>query len=303
MTLDDLRVFAAVCRVRNLSAVAREMNCSQSAVSQHVRRLEKEVGLPLVERRPRGVVPTSAGEILYRSAAEGLTALSDGLRQIEELRTGRSGTVAVAAGSASIRHFMGGAVQAFRKRYPQVELEFRPETTSEQCLRALRAGAVDLAWIMFTAPAPGLELRPVTELDWVLAVRADDPLARLGSLRPADLVRDRLIHPPCGPDDGSGQLDPPERQAAIDWETALLLTELGLGHALVPAVAGLHERSDGLVLLPLEGVAPLTVGWAARQWSALPPPSRDFAEQVAKLAGESKLATGGPPAQPAEWGR
>ncbi|MFC7864066.1 LysR family transcriptional regulator [Streptomyces murinus] len=41
--------------------MAREVKCTQSAVSQHIRRLEKETGLPLVERRPRGVVPTGAG--------------------------------------------------------------------------------------------------------------------------------------------------------------------------------------------------------------------------------------------------
>ncbi|WP_244949977.1 LysR family transcriptional regulator [Streptomyces griseofuscus] len=48
MTLEGLKVFAAVCEAHNLSTVARETNRSQSAVSQHIRRLEKETGLPLV---------------------------------------------------------------------------------------------------------------------------------------------------------------------------------------------------------------------------------------------------------------
>lgn len=61
MTLEDLRVFVAVCRAGSLSAVARELACTQSAVSQHVKRLEREAGVSLLERRPRGVVPTYAG--------------------------------------------------------------------------------------------------------------------------------------------------------------------------------------------------------------------------------------------------
>ncbi|CAM5452536.1 hypothetical protein SPURM210S_06573 [Streptomyces purpurascens] len=58
MALEDLRVFVAVCRAGSLSAVARELDCTQSAVSQHVRRLAREAGVSLLERQPRGVVPT-----------------------------------------------------------------------------------------------------------------------------------------------------------------------------------------------------------------------------------------------------
>ncbi|MFE2338490.1 LysR family transcriptional regulator, partial [Streptomyces sp. NPDC059431] len=64
MTLDDLRVFVAVCRSGSLSAVARDLGRTQSAVSQHIRRLEKETGAVLLERHPRGVSPTEAGRIL-----------------------------------------------------------------------------------------------------------------------------------------------------------------------------------------------------------------------------------------------
>ncbi|MFD9263054.1 LysR family transcriptional regulator, partial [Streptomyces sp. NPDC059538] len=68
MTLDDLRVFVAVCRAGSLSAVARDLGCTQSAVSQHVRRLEKQTGTGLLERHARGVVPTEAGRILQAGA-------------------------------------------------------------------------------------------------------------------------------------------------------------------------------------------------------------------------------------------
>ena len=56
MTLEDLRVFVAVCRVGSLSEVARGLHCTQPAVSQHVTRLERELGVALLERRATGVV-------------------------------------------------------------------------------------------------------------------------------------------------------------------------------------------------------------------------------------------------------
>ncbi|CAL2070206.1 DNA-binding transcriptional regulator, LysR family [Streptomyces murinus] len=282
VTLEDLKVFAAVCEAHNLSTVAREMNRTQSAVSQHIRRLEKETGLPLIERRPRGVVPTGAGLILHRAVQEGLTALNDAMRLLDELRTGRHGSVAIATGSTTIRHFMGASVKEFRHTFPDVRLEFHTERSSERCLDALRTGLVELAWVTITPDVHGLEQRPVIDLDWVLAVHRDDPLAAESALSLADLSRTQLIRPPAGTSSGR-QVD--ERlglgpTGATDWDTALLLAELGLGHALVPAVPGVTSHPDPLCLIPVRGLVPLKVGWAARQWSALSPSANAFAETV-----------------------
>jgi DNA-binding transcriptional LysR family regulator len=80
----------------NLSAVARALSCTQSAVSQHIKRLERETGLPLIERQPRGVAPTPAGRILYQAALGGIASLDAALRRLGELRDGHGGTVSVA---------------------------------------------------------------------------------------------------------------------------------------------------------------------------------------------------------------
>ncbi|WP_416481938.1 LysR family transcriptional regulator [Streptomyces sp. CL12] len=119
--------------------MAREMNRTQSAVSQHIRRLEKETGLPLVERRPRGVVPTGAGLILHRAVQEGLTALDDAMRLLDELRTGRHGGVAIATGSTTIRHFTGASVKEFRHTFPDVRLDTPSAPASAVWTRCARA--------------------------------------------------------------------------------------------------------------------------------------------------------------------
>ncbi|WP_438828041.1 hypothetical protein [Streptomyces tropicalis] len=68
--------------------------------------------------------------------------------------------------------------------------------------------------------------------------------------------------------------------SVADWDTALLLAELGLGRAVVPALPGRAGTSGPLRLVPVPGLRPLTVGWAARRWSALGPAARVFAETV-----------------------
>ncbi|MFE4021590.1 LysR family transcriptional regulator, partial [Streptomyces sp. NPDC059101] len=101
MTLDDLRAFVAVCEAGSLSAVARDLGCTQSAVSQRVKRLEREAGIGLLERRPRGVAPTPAGRILHRAATDGLGGLDLALRRLADMRRGDGGTVRVTTGGGN----------------------------------------------------------------------------------------------------------------------------------------------------------------------------------------------------------
>ncbi|MEU3405106.1 LysR family transcriptional regulator [Streptomyces sp. NPDC006670] len=295
MTLDDLRVFVAVCRAGSLSGVARELDRTQSAVSQHVKRLERETGVALLERRPRGVVPTPAGRILQEAAAEGIGALDRALRRIGELADGEGGSVRVGTGGATVRHFMAEAIVGFRRRHAAVSLEFRTETSTRRCFDALLAGTLDLAWVTIGPPVPGIEQRPVVDLPWVLAVRAEDPLAGRAAIGAADLADLRLVGLP--PNSLSGaRLDAAltglgvrvgSDTSVADWDTALLLAELGLGHTVVPAVPGLRAPAGGpLRLVPVTDLPPLPVGWAARRWEALTPLARAFADTVAQACAD-----------------
>lgn len=79
-------MFIAVYEAGNLSAVARTLSRTQPAVSQHIKRLERETGLTLIERQPRGVAPTTAGRILYEATVGGIGSVDAALRQLSELR-------------------------------------------------------------------------------------------------------------------------------------------------------------------------------------------------------------------------
>lgn len=302
MTLDDLRTFIAACRHGNLTAVARDLGCTQSAVSQHIKRLEHEVGLDLLERLPRGVAPTEAGRILYAAARDSLAGLDLALQRLGDLRDGHGGTVRIATGATTVKHFMTGAIVAFRRTNPHTSLEFQTESSSRTCLAAVAAGHADLAWVTIGDPVRGIEQRPVAALPWMLAVRRDDPLAERERLTMDDLAG---IHHIRLPETSTSRLRldahlaahairPPSTTGVADWDTAMLLAELGLGHAVVPDLPNLARASDGpLRLVPIPDLPPLTVGWAARQWQALSPSARVFAEAVERVApGRLRAAPG-----------
>jgi len=290
VTLDDLRVFAMVCRSGSLSAAARDLGCTQSAVSQHVKRLERELGLSLLERHPRGVAPTPAGRLLHAAATEGLGRIDQAVRRIEELARAEGGSVRVTTGATTVRHFMAVAVVDFRRRFPRASLEFQTETSSRGCFDALAAGAVDLAWITLRREGGAVEQRPVVHLPWSLAVTAGDPLAAKPFIEPADLQDARLIGLPenstartqLGSWLAESGIRPIFDTSVTDWDTAILLAELGLGHAVVPTLPEWTDRSHpDLRLIPIPALPPLTAGWAVRRWDAVSPLARAFADTVA----------------------
>ncbi|GAB2486280.1 hypothetical protein GCM10027187_62340 [Streptosporangium sandarakinum] len=309
MTFDDLRVFVAVCQAGSLSAVARDLACTQSAVSQHVKRLERTTGVRLLERRARGVVPTPEGLVLQAAAREGIVGLDLALRRLGELARGEAGSVRVTTGATTVRHFMSEAVVDFRARHPGASLEFRTETATRSCFDALAAGTVDLAWVTIGRPAPGIEQSTVVELPWVLAVRADDPLALRAPVTAADLVGIRHIRLPAN-SSSRAHLDtalarlgihPTSDTGVTDWDTAILLASLGVGHAVVPALPGQLSAGapDGpLRFLPLPDLPPLPVGWAVRRWDALTPLARTFADMVRRHCQATRQAADEPGREP-----
>ena len=300
MTLDDLRTFVAVCDAGTLSAVARAQGVSQSAVSQHIRHLERELGVALFERSRRGVLPTSAGRVLLAAARESLGSLDAATRHLDRLKAGEIGHLRVSTGGTTLRHFMIRPLAAFRQRHPGIAFDFVSGTSTSRCLDAVRRDRADVAYVTIGVDET-LELAPTVRTQWVLVVASDDPLASQTAMRPRELDQIRAIG--VGPTATSrSQLEQQLASHGVqlrfaatvdDWDTALRLAELGVGHAVVPAMwihdLGKHRR---LRAVPISGSSPVTFGWAARSWSSLPSFATTFTAMV-----DNEIAGLGPEAR------
>lgn len=285
MTLDDLKIFVAACEEKNLSAVARQMSRTQPAVSQHIVRLEKELGSPLLERRARGVEPTQAGKIFYEHVLEGLDNIAQGVRQVQQLNSGESGTLGITTGGTTIKHFMKEAVVEFRRLYPKVDLHFHSANSHRRCIEALRNEQADLAFITMGVQMKGIEQRPFVEVPWVLVVPQDDKMGLKKSLKTRQLKNIPYI----GLKESStsqNQLESLLRENGIqdqtittvdDWDTAIQFVEMGLGYAITPQrhaeVLAQHHR---ITIIPISDLPPVIFGWATRRWKSLPKVARDF---------------------------
>jgi DNA-binding transcriptional LysR family regulator len=287
MTLEDLRVFVQACEVGSLSGLAKNLGRTQSAVSQHISRLEAELGVALFERQARGVTPTQAGRILWELALEGLDAIETGLSRIRALRDGEAGTLTITTGGTTVRHFMQSAVVRFRREHPAVNLRFLPASSTRRCFEILRLQQADLAFVT-TGEAPrGINELTVARQCFFLLVSESDPLAKRKRLKIADLRGLRYL----GLSEGTTHRGAIERAAAEqgvqlepevtfdDFDTASIFVELDLGQAIVPAVqAHNFERDGGVRGVRIADLPPVSVGWAFRHWSHLSTPARDFVE-------------------------
>lgn len=285
MTLEDLRCLIAVHECRSFSAAARKLGCSQPAVSQHIQRLETELGLPLFERQPRCALATAAGETLIRAARASLGMLDHALHEFAALRDGSDGALVVTTGGTTVRHFMRNAVKQFRRALPRVSMQFRGAMSSAECIEMLLREPVDLAFITNGDPIDGIRQRPLLELDYVLLTARDHALAGRRSVRLSDLDGVEYIGLVEGRT-SRGQLSRAlvrhgvtlaTSMTVCDWDTAIHLVELGLGCTIVPSWHAHASAARGSVAaVPIAGLEPIQVGWALRESYEPLKPAREF---------------------------
>jgi DNA-binding transcriptional LysR family regulator len=285
MTLDDLRSLLAVHECKSFSAAARRLGCSQPAVSQHVQRLESELGLRLFERQSRAVITTSAGELLVRAASASLSTLDHALAGFAALRDGQGGSLVVTTGGTTVKHFMRPAIKRFRRAFPRVKMQFRGAMSSAECIDMLFREAIDLAFVTMSGEAEGVREYPLLELDYVFLTGRDHPLAGRPSLRLEQLHGLECIGLVEGMTSRSQLSSALARHGVVletamtvcDWDTAIHLVELGLGSTIVPSWYAHAASSRGaIVAIPIAGLPPVRVGWAVRDSHELLPHAKEF---------------------------
>src|SRR4051812_28620070 len=186
-----LRYFAVVAEELHVGHAAARLYISQPALSQQIRALEEEVGLPLFVRHPRGVALTEAGEALLTEARDVLDR-SERLEQtVEDLRRGATATLRDAVPPGAPSTLLPGLLTPLRSRHPEASIDVREMTTPEQ-LEALHAGALDLGLVREPVDDTRLARRSLLVEPLGVSLPAGHPLANRPTLTLREL-RDELF--------------------------------------------------------------------------------------------------------------
>jgi Transcriptional regulator len=254
MELTVWRTFVTVCRLGSLSAAAVELNHTQSAVSRQIAGLERQLGVPLVERHARGVRPTPAGEVFHQHALATLQIADRAVRAARDLRDGAlNRPLAIGATPSLAAGIVPEAIRGLLKQAGSIRWSLLPGL-SAQLHNRLIAGDLDIA-VVTDAP-PGLPNDPRVERrflgldDMVVVLPVGHPQAGRG------LVHIRTLADQTWVEDNDGSAALLRQHAAragvnarIDLTAADLLGKLALvatGHAiaLIPRVLTCALRTD-----------------------------------------------------------
>jgi len=199
-----LQVFSAVAATGSFSRAARDiLHISQPAVSNHVRILEEEMGVPLFERLGKRVVLTEAGRIMQHYAEQMLTLATDAQRALREFQGLQRGTLRLGASSTPGIYLLPPVLAAFVTRYPGITLEVEI-ANSQRVIDGVLARPWDLGLIGIPLAHPSLHVEPYWRDTLVLIVPPHHRLATRSAVTLADLVGETWIFREAG--SASGQV-------------------------------------------------------------------------------------------------
>jgi DNA-binding transcriptional LysR family regulator len=268
MELRQLRYLDAVARRRSFTQAALDVHIAQSALSQQVGRLERELGVELLRRTTRRVEVTEAGELVLQRARRVLAEV-DGVRaDLDALQGLVRGTLRLGGVPAVGPVRPAALIADFSRAHPGVAVTVR-EDVAFALLDQLRDGGLDLVMALVDAGAlEGLEGVRLLDEELVVVAPLDHPFARAGRVRVERLAAEPLVSYGVGSAlrEALAALVPDGRVVAEanELETVRELTARGLGVTLMPrSVAAAH--GDRLAIRPLSPTQalPFSLVWRA----------------------------------------
>jgi DNA-binding transcriptional LysR family regulator len=243
-----LKVLKEVAYRGSFSAAAEELSYTQSAISQQIAALEAEAGMALLERRPRGVSLTAAGQMLMGHAEGILARLEAAEASLAEIAGLRGGRLRMASFPTAGATLMPLAIATFRASYPDVELTLS-EGEPEEIAPRLRAGELDLALLFEfegeTELGDGTTRVELLEDPMYLALPREHRLAKKQQLRLEDLKGEAWVQTssasPCARhvvrSCHAAGFEPNVSFESDDYQTVQGLVAAGVGVALIPELA------------------------------------------------------------------
>src|SRR3954468_6625761 len=176
MTLQQLTYFLAAAEHSSFSAAAESLHMAQPSLSEQIRRLEAELGVPLFARTGRRLEPTEAGRLLLPQAERTLEAARDAQESVREVRDVTGGTVAFGTFGSAHHYLLGGLVEEFRARHPSVRVRVVGQNSAEVA-DAVRDGHLEAGLVVLPVDDRGLDVRPAMREE-LLYVSPDPKRAR-----------------------------------------------------------------------------------------------------------------------------
>ncbi|GGG02944.1 LysR family transcriptional regulator [Paenibacillus aceti] len=252
MDIRQLRYFLTIAEEGQITSAAKKLQMAQPPLSQQLKQLEDELGVKLVERGPRSIRLTDAGEILRRRAQQILDLADSTSREVSDFAKGLKGTLTIGTVSSSGATLLKDRLSDFHKTYTGIKFEIH-EGNTFRIIELLQSGVIELGIVRTPFNTSGMgykyaETEPMIavmspELDWD-PEQERIPIAELRN-RPLIIYRrfEQLIRETCQ----KTGFEPNIFCKNDDARTTLLWANAGLGIGIIPRSAYKLANNSNLI--------------------------------------------------------
>jgi DNA-binding transcriptional LysR family regulator len=240
LDINQLEVLIAVAEERGFSRAADRLFRTQPAVSQAIRRLENEIGVPLFDRSSKDGTLTDAGHVLLTFAHQILTHRRDAHEAIKELKGLHRGKVTISANEYTVTYLLP-LISSYRARHPHVKVEVRRAMASRIPSEVL-AREVEIGIISFRSSDSALKAIPVGADEIALVVSPKHPLAGRKAVSVSELGLESFI---------AHNVKSPYRDRVVQsFEKYRTPLNISMEMPTLEAIKRLVERDMGVALIP-----------------------------------------------------
>ncbi|TDR94557.1 LysR family transcriptional regulator [Enterovirga rhinocerotis] len=287
--LTDLRLFLRVIEAESITGGAERAGMALASASERIRGMEASGGVPLLERRPRGIRPTPAGQAVAHHARVVLGQWEQMRGELGQYARGLRGHVRVLANTAALAEFLPDALASFLADHPEIDVDLE-ERASRDIVTAVAGGLADFGIVADSVDLGTLETLPFRTDQLVLVVPIGHGLAE----RPDVAFRDVLDEAFVGLAHGSALQSHLAGHAAKAGRSLKFRVRVGgldavcrmvgggVGVAIVPEAAARRSgERDAIRAVPLSDAWALRhLTLCARSVSALPAHARQLVRHL-----------------------
>lgn len=176
MDLHQIEIFCMLIKERSFSRTAEKLYLTQPTISSHIKNLEHDLGVRLVDRLGKRVVPTEAGEVLFRHGLRLLEERDRTRQEIEGLSGKVSGVLAIGGSTIPGAYILPPLIGSFRKRFPSISIKLSIDDTA-RITEAVLNGDLCIGVVGARVNDPYLATHTFLRDELVIAVPPEHPWA------------------------------------------------------------------------------------------------------------------------------
>ena len=192
MTIIQLQYLIEVANCGSFSAASEHCFVTQPSLSMQIKSLEEELGVILLDRSKKPVIPTEAGAVVIAQAQEALRAYNYIRESVAELKGETAGKIRLGVIPTIAPYLLHKFIPDFVKRYPRVELEIREMVTGD-IIEALKHDRIDAALVASGTCGEGIIERDLFSDTFYAYVSQSNPLIERSNIRIEDIDMKDLI--------------------------------------------------------------------------------------------------------------